>query len=102
MGGSNTTVTTPLPYDCNAGLANAQMGWSVSKKAWCCDHMHQGCPTHLCTCKKLAAAGSVWTCTGQALSSASSEQHQVTILVNKLLTKNSAPKEVLFTVAEHK
>merc|ERR1712014_30682 len=37
--------TTQLPYDCNAGLANAQMGWSVGKKAWCCDHTGQGCPT---------------------------------------------------------
>merc|ERR1712048_1324360 len=46
--------------------------------------------------------GSLWTCTGQALSSACSEQYQGTILENKLLTKNSAPKEVLFTVAEHK
>merc|ERR1712048_1557985 len=45
LSSSSTTGTTPLPYDCNAGLANAQMGWSVSKKAWCCDHMHQGCPT---------------------------------------------------------
>merc|ERR1712176_889980 len=43
--GSNTAQTTPLPYDCNAGLANAQMGWSVGKKAWCCDHSGQGCPT---------------------------------------------------------
>merc|ERR1719210_3302349 len=41
--GSNTSQTTPLPYDCNAGLANAQMGWSVGKKAWCCDHTGQGC-----------------------------------------------------------
>merc|ERR1712113_888952 len=43
--GTSTSPTTPLPYDCNAGLANAQMGWSVGKKAWCCDHMGQGCPT---------------------------------------------------------
>merc|ERR1712157_111645 len=43
--GSNTAQTTSLPYDCNAGLANAQMGWSVGKKAWCCDHSGQGCPT---------------------------------------------------------
>merc|ERR1712137_95467 len=43
--GSSTMTTSPLPYDCNAGLANAQMGWSVGKKAWCCDHGGQGCPT---------------------------------------------------------
>merc|ERR1712039_1139058 len=41
-----TTTTTPgLPYDCDEGLANAQRGWSISKKAWCCTHARKGCAT---------------------------------------------------------
>merc|ERR1740121_3250191 len=41
-----TTTTTPgLPYDCDAGLANAQRGWSISKKSWCCTHARKGCTT---------------------------------------------------------
>lgn len=25
-----------MPYDCNAGLHELRLGWSASKKAWCC------------------------------------------------------------------
>lgn len=32
-----------LHYDCEAGLANAQEGWSVEKKAWCCHTFTRGC-----------------------------------------------------------
>merc|ERR1719401_552359 len=31
------------PYDCNAGYFNWQAGWSVGKKAWCCQNKHMGC-----------------------------------------------------------
>jgi len=31
------------PYDCEAGFSNWQMGWSDSKKAWCCEHAQLGC-----------------------------------------------------------
>merc|ERR1719401_1363122 len=34
----------PLPFDCNAGFANWQAGWSEPKKAWCCQHQGKGCP----------------------------------------------------------
>merc|ERR1740120_678722 len=42
---TSTTTTSGLPYDCDAGLANAQRGWSISKKAWCCTHANKGCTT---------------------------------------------------------
>merc|ERR1719499_2601737 len=42
---STTMLTTKLPYDCNAGYANWQSGWSISKKAWCCEHAGRGCTT---------------------------------------------------------
>lgn len=32
-----------LPYDCHAGLANFQIGWSSGKRAWCCSKQHLGC-----------------------------------------------------------
>jgi hypothetical protein len=42
-------VTTSLPYDCNAGYHGCYhcliKQWSVSKLAWCCQHMGRGCPT---------------------------------------------------------
>jgi len=37
-------VTSSKPYDCNAGFANWQAGWSVAKKAWCCSNEGKGCP----------------------------------------------------------
>eukprot|EP00443_Scrippsiella_acuminata_P097428 CAMPEP_0115617248 /NCGR_PEP_ID=MMETSP0272-20121206/23550_1 /TAXON_ID=71861 /ORGANISM="Scrippsiella trochoidea, Strain CCMP3099" /LENGTH=533 /DNA_ID=CAMNT_0003053205 /DNA_START=51 /DNA_END=1652 /DNA_ORIENTATION=- len=42
---TSTTPTTTLPYDCDAGFANWQTGWSISKKAWCCKHSGKGCTT---------------------------------------------------------
>merc|ERR1712039_646231 len=30
-------------YDCDAGLANAAIGWSDPKKAWCCANQQKGC-----------------------------------------------------------
>jgi len=55
--GGPTTTTTPaptaLPYDCAAGISNWQKGWSISKKAWCCDNKQKGCmpkqPAKKCT-----------------------------------------------------
>jgi len=38
------TPATSLPFDCNAGYANWQAGWSLAKKAWCCQHAQRGCP----------------------------------------------------------
>jgi hypothetical protein len=40
-----TARTTSLPYDCQAGLSNWENGWSIRKKAWCCDHQKLGCNT---------------------------------------------------------
>jgi len=36
-------IAAALPYDCNAGLAKWEDGWSVEKKTWCCDHTGRGC-----------------------------------------------------------
>jgi len=33
----------PVPFDCNAGWANWQAGWSVPKKIWCCQSAGRGC-----------------------------------------------------------
>eukprot|EP00440_Ansanella_granifera_P040205 gb/GFBE01043610.1/.p1 GENE.gb/GFBE01043610.1/~~gb/GFBE01043610.1/.p1 ORF type:complete len:676 (+),score=120.12 gb/GFBE01043610.1/:1-2028(+) len=33
-------------YDCNAGLANFQNGWSEHKKLWCCAQEGKGCTSH--------------------------------------------------------
>merc|ERR1740123_2721108 len=30
-------------YACDAGLANAAIGWSDEKKEWCCANFHKGC-----------------------------------------------------------
>lgn len=32
------------PYNCAEGFPNWKMGWSDSKKKWCCDVHHRGCP----------------------------------------------------------
>jgi len=34
----------PNNYDCDAGRWNANNGWSVDKKAWCCTYQQKGCP----------------------------------------------------------
>lgn len=39
----SVTSTTPVPHNCDAGLANWQEGWSPGKKEWCCHHSGQGC-----------------------------------------------------------
>jgi len=38
-------VTQPAAaaYDCDAGLANAAIGWSDPKKQWCCANQQKGC-----------------------------------------------------------
>lgn len=45
FGGSAVMTTSPEPYDCNAGLSNAEVGWSISKKTYCCSKYAKGCPT---------------------------------------------------------
>lgn len=42
---ADVRVTTPLPYDCQAGFWNWQKGWSASKKDWCCTNSNRGCAT---------------------------------------------------------
>jgi len=37
-------AATSLPFTCKAGLAHWEKGWSLRKKAWCCQHEQQGCP----------------------------------------------------------
>lgn len=41
---ANPTLQASLPYDCDAGLSNADQGWSVNKRVWCCQHKSKGCP----------------------------------------------------------
>jgi len=33
-------------FDCKTGLETWQRGWSIDKKAWCCDHAGVGCPPY--------------------------------------------------------
>lgn len=33
-----------VPFDCGAGFHNWVAGWSVAKKAWCCQHLGKACP----------------------------------------------------------
>jgi hypothetical protein len=40
--------TTGIPYDCAAGFANWQAGWSAEQKAWCCQHTGKGCAAAPC------------------------------------------------------
>merc|ERR1712176_1315327 len=46
--GLRTPPPAPVPYDCNAGFANWQAGWSEPKKAWCCQHQGKGCAATPC------------------------------------------------------
>jgi len=60
--------TTPAPgrFDCAAGFDNWEVGWSDSKKDWCCDHARRGCPraalaphrqpSHVTSLRKMARA----------------------------------------------
>lgn len=44
-----TSTTSPDggdAFDCNAGTENAQKGWSVWKKRWCCSNKKIGCLTN--------------------------------------------------------
>ena len=45
LGFSTEVTAPPRPYECNAGLAHALVGWPVGKNAWCCDHTGHGRPT---------------------------------------------------------
>lgn len=36
-------TTTQVPFDCNAGLANWEEGFSPQKKSWCCSNLHIAC-----------------------------------------------------------
>mmetsp|Transcript_71339 Transcript_71339/g.137763 ORF Transcript_71339/g.137763 Transcript_71339/m.137763 type:complete len:544 (-) Transcript_71339:149-1780(-) len=33
-----------FPFTCTVGLSNWERGWSLRKKAWCCQHEQRGCP----------------------------------------------------------
>lgn len=37
-------AATSFPFTCTAGLAHWEKGWSLRKKAWCCQHEQRGCP----------------------------------------------------------
>merc|ERR1719414_382597 len=39
-------------YNCAAGYANWQAGWSVGKKVWCCRTHGKGCPGQIATTSK--------------------------------------------------
>lgn len=47
-GSFNATGAVPAnatePFDCDAGLANWEKGWSDPKKEWCCKEKSMGCP----------------------------------------------------------
>merc|ERR1712129_533753 len=38
-----TTTVTTTPFDCQAGLLRAAVGWSKEKQAWCCKNQKVGC-----------------------------------------------------------
>jgi len=39
------SVSSSMPFDCEAGFWNWQKGWSDPKKTWCCNHQDRGCPS---------------------------------------------------------
>jgi len=41
--GWHWNIFHPVTYDCDAGLGRWEIGWSVHKKTWCCEHHHRGC-----------------------------------------------------------
>jgi len=41
--GGGAVVPNQKPYDCGAGRANWQLGWSDAKKGWCCANEHINC-----------------------------------------------------------
>jgi hypothetical protein len=47
-GSFNATGAVPAnatePFDCDAGFANWEKGWSEPKKEWCCKEKSMGCP----------------------------------------------------------
>jgi len=38
-----TTTITTTPFDCQAGILRAAIGWSKEKQAWCCTDQQVGC-----------------------------------------------------------
>lgn len=38
-----TLPPSSMAFDCDAGIRNWQSGWSVAKKAWCCQNFVKGC-----------------------------------------------------------
>ncbi|CAE7518123.1 slc38a2 [Symbiodinium sp. CCMP2592] len=65
----SSTTTTPattspvptLPFNCHAGTANLDEGWSPKKKSWCCAHQHLGCPVSFDCDAALANFYSAWS-----------------------------------------
>merc|ERR1712176_1471976 len=41
--GSAVVQPAAASWDCDEGLANAAIGWSVPKKEWCCANQQKGC-----------------------------------------------------------
>merc|ERR1712032_1291730 len=37
------TTEGSLPFDCDAGFANWERGWSIGKKKWCCKQTGRAC-----------------------------------------------------------
>mmetsp|Transcript_103561 Transcript_103561/g.221487 ORF Transcript_103561/g.221487 Transcript_103561/m.221487 type:complete len:388 (-) Transcript_103561:117-1280(-) len=37
-------LSDEVRFDCEAGYSNWKLGWSIDKKAWCCDHFALACP----------------------------------------------------------
>lgn len=59
--GVGCVTTTTKSFDCRAGLANAEAGWSVAKKAYCCEEFGMGphCSRHT---KPLATTSLLYDC----------------------------------------
>lgn len=67
---SPAVATTRPPHDCNLGFANWQVGWTLTKKDYCCRHFKRACPQHLSS--EAAAAASPVAVVNQAAAVASS------------------------------
>eukprot|EP00428_Durinskia_dybowskii_P011689 CAMPEP_0170223976 /NCGR_PEP_ID=MMETSP0116_2-20130129/11689_1 /TAXON_ID=400756 /ORGANISM="Durinskia baltica, Strain CSIRO CS-38" /LENGTH=363 /DNA_ID=CAMNT_0010474681 /DNA_START=52 /DNA_END=1143 /DNA_ORIENTATION=- len=46
--GQGCPTTTTVPFDCNAGWANWEAGWSAPKKEWCCERYGKACDPFDC------------------------------------------------------
>ena len=58
---ATTSPVPTLPFNCHAGRANLDEGWSAKKKSWCCAHQHLGCPVSFDCDAALANFYSAWS-----------------------------------------